>query len=162
MAQVDYTKARDPAFYGHAWVVGDAALSDKRTDAHGRRYYDCTAQYPTSLVFVAGPNCGAKRPDQRSTVTRTFNAHAQASYELFRSGVRAALFAGLVAMARLECEVALLAHVSAGIYAGPYRARLRSDFEGLVNELLHVMCETPSGPAPLGRYFQRVILTLLE
>ena len=163
LCQVDYTRARHPSFYGHAWVVGDAALSDKRTDRYGQRFYDVDVHYPTSLVFVAGPNCGSRGRDARSTMTRTFNPHAEADYALFRSGVRAALYAGLMAMARLGSEVALLAHVSAGIYAGPHRARLRADFEAIVNELLeHAKCDSPSGPAPLGRYFHRVILTLLE
>ena len=161
--QVDYTRARHPWLYGHAWVVRDFSLSAKRTDGYGQRSYDVDAQYPTSLVFVAGPNCGARGHDASSTMTRTFNPHAEADYVLFRSGVQAALYAGLMAMARLGSEVALLAHVSAGIYAGPHKARLRTDFEAIVNELLeHTMCDSPSGPAPLGRYFHRVILTLLE
>ena len=115
-------------------------------------------------MFVAGPNCGARGHDARSTMTRTFNPHAEADYTLFRSGVQAALYAGLMAMARLGIEVALLAHVSAGIYAGPHRAMLHADFEAIVNELLEhpKMCNSPSGPVPLGRYFHKVILTLLE
>jgi hypothetical protein len=36
-----------------------------------------------------------------------------------------------MAMARLGIEVALLAHVSAGIYAGPHRAMLHADFEAI-------------------------------
>jgi len=161
---VDYTRADQPWFYGHAWVVGDAALSAKRTNSYGQRFYDVDVQYPTSLVFVAGPNCGARGHDARSTMTRTFNPHAEADYTLFRSGVQAALYAGLMAMARLGIEVALLAHVSAGIYAGPHRAMLHADFEAIVNELLEhpKMCNSPSGPVPLGRYFHKVILTLLE
>lgn len=162
--RVDYTRAHDPSSYGHAWVVGDAALSAKRTNSYGQRFYDVDVQYPTSLVFVAGPNCGARGHDARSTMTRTFNPHAEADYTLFRSGVQAALYAGLMAMARLGIEVALLAHVSAGIYAGPHRAMLHADFEAIVNELLEhpKMCNSPSGPVPLGRYFHKVILTLLE
>jgi hypothetical protein len=96
-------------------------------------------------------------------MTRTFNPYAEADYRTFRSGVQAALYAGLMAMARLGIEVALLAHVSAGIYAGPHRAMLHADFVDIVNELLvHTKCISPSGPVPLGRYFDRVILTLLE
>ena len=163
LCQVDYTRARHPSSYGHAWVVSDAALSYKATDRYGQRFYNVGVQYPTSLVFVAGPNCGARGHDASSTMTRTFNPHAEADYVLFRNGVKAALYAGLMAMARLGSEVALLAYISAGIYAGPHRARLRDDFGAIVNELLeHTMCASPSGPAPLGRYFHRVILTLLE
>ena len=144
-------------------MVSDAALSYKATDRYGQRFYNVGVQYPTSLVFVAGPNCGARGHDARSTMTRTFNPHAEANYGLFRSGVKAALYAGLMAMARLGIEVALLAHVSAGIYAGPHRAMLHADFVDIVNELLeHTVCYSPSGPVPLGRYFHKVILTLLE
>jgi hypothetical protein len=163
LCQVDYTRAQHSWLYGHAWVVRDSFLSAKQTDSYGQRFYDVDDQYPTSLVFVAGPNCGARGHEASSTTTRTFNPHAEKDYGLFRSGVQAALCAGLMAMAQLGTEVALLAHISAGIYAGPHKAKLRADFEDIVNELLeHTMCDSPSGQAPLGRYFHRVILTLLE
>ena len=159
---VDYTRARRHSFYGDAWVVRDAALSDTRVDATNPRTFDVARHFPTTLVFVAGPNCGAWGRNARSTTRRTYNSYAEADYGLFRGCVQAALHAGLVAMARDGSTVALLAHVSAGLYAGPHRDKVRADFEGLVNEILDTPCATPSGPVPLGRYFERVILPTLS
>ena len=65
-------------------------------------------------------------------------------------------------MVRRRCTIALLAHVSAGIYAGRWKERLRDHFPTIVTELLSEQFETEDGRnAPLGRYFERVILTKL-
>lgn len=159
--QVDYTRARRGSFYGDAWVVSDAVLSDKLVGPNGQKSYALHETFPTSLVFVAGPNCGAKGRNSISTTWRTYNTYAEADFSIFRAGVKAALHAGLVAMARHGYDVALLAHVSAGIYAGPHQQALRDDFGDLVNELLDTPCATPSGAIPLGEYFQRVVLPTL-
>jgi len=159
---VDYTRARSASFYGDAWVVEDALLSSKRVAPPAQKSYAVTEAFPTSLVFVAGPNCGAWGRSDRSTTRRTYNRFAAEDYPLFRAGVEAALHAGLVAMARLGCDVALLAHVSAGIYAGEHKQALLADHESLVNDLLDTPCSAPSGPVPLGRYFQRVVLATLR
>lgn len=160
--KVDYTRAKQGSYYADAWVVDGTSLSAKATAPNGSRFFDHTQQYPTALVFVAGPNCGQlpKRPS--STMRRTFNGYMVEDYGLFREGVKAALYAGLLALAHTGCDVALLAHVSAGIYAGPWKDHLWRDFEAIVNELLSEECGTPSGPVPLGRFFDKVCLTKLK
>ena len=110
-------KGMPPGFsnpYGKAQPKG-------KGKAKGKKKYNTRRQYPTALVFVAGPNCGRKPSNPSSTMRRTFNPHMHADYGLFCEGVKAALRAGLHAMANTRCDVALLAHVSAGIYGGPWR-----------------------------------------
>lgn len=154
---VDYTCAKGSE-YGDAWCVDDARLSAKIRVGDEKRF-DTFSQFPTSLVFVAGPNAGTEGRGPNSTTLRTYNKLANEDYGLFREGVRAALHAGLLASAQMGCSVALLAHVSAGIYAGPHKARLKAEYEEIVNE---VLTDARQQPAPLGHYFERVILTLLE
>ena len=163
--QVDYTNAKDGSWYGDAWVVEGAALCAKKQVAgkRGQLAFDPRYQFPCTLVFVAGPNCGQAPAQPSSTMRRTFNHHMQQDYDLFRQGVQGALRAGLYAMARERCDIVLLAHISAGIYAGPWRQALRHEFGTIVNELLAEEYVTPSGKrVPLGRYFTRVVLTLLQ
>ena len=156
---VDYSQATDGALYGDAWCVDDVRLSAKLPSfsSADEAVFDTRYQYATSLVFVSGPNVGATGRSAVSTVRRTFNAHAEADYALFREGVKAALRAGLLAMAQLGCDVALLAFVSAGIYGGPHRDALRSEFGTIVDEIL----VDPRHQPALGHYFERVVLAVL-
>ena len=155
MQGVDYTSA-DCEDYADAWCVDGARLSAKL--AGEKPQFDTRFQYSTALIFVAGPNAGAQGYSEVSTTRRTLNTLMVDDYERFRGGVKCALHAGLLAMAQMGCDVALLAHVSAGIYAGPHRERLRHDYEQIVNEIL---TDPRQRPVPLGHYFERVILTLL-
>lgn len=150
---VDYTLAAAHE-YADAWCVDGAELSHKVV----HKGFDCLQAFRTSLVFVAGPNAGTRGRFDISTTRRTFNAPMEAEYALFRAGVQEAVRAGLLAMASLGCNVALLAHVSAGIYAGPHRRALWSDFGALVDEVLQ---DPRQQPAPLGCYFERVVLAKL-
>jgi hypothetical protein len=159
---VDYTRA-DPYHYADAWVVPNAELSYKIVKPNNNEY-DFSRWYTTTLVFVAGPNCGKKPKRLISTMRRTFNKKMLNDYNLFKEGVQAALFAGLCAMAENGCTIALLAYVSAGIYAGKHQNQLRKDFENLVNELLKKKCliKGTNKSIELGRYFDKVILTKLK
>ena len=68
-------------------------------------------------------------------------------------------------MAERGCTIALLAHVSAGIYAGRWRDRLWKEYPQIVTELLSEDFVTQAAgdvPVPLGRYFERVVLTKLQ
>lgn len=103
----DYTIA-EPSDYEEAWEVRDAVLSGDST-GRGERY-------ATDLIFVAGPNVGATGTSSGST-RRTFNTKIQ-TYGAFREGVKRALRAGLRKTDELQCQVALVAGVSTGIYAG--------------------------------------------
>jgi hypothetical protein len=172
---VDYTIAKPP-YYADAWVVRNAELSFKNMNDNKLVYnnknmlvpetnYDFTRSYQTSLVFVAGPNCGSnKDKGPSSSMRRTFNYNMSKDYDLFKEGVKAALFAGLCAMAKNGCTIALLAYVSAGIYGGDHKYNLRRDFESIVNELLKRKCsvQNTTKVVTLGSYFDRVILTKLN
>ena len=160
---VDYTRADRAGWYADAWVVHDASLSWKHVHQHGAEYVP-TQQYPTALVFVAGPNTGATGRDDSSTTTRTFNECMAADYDLFRKGVKAALLAGLHAMAAHQQDVALLAAVSTGIYAAhAHRPRLRAEYKDIVTEVLgEVVSSEGEDLVTLGHYCERVVLTKLE
>ena len=152
---VDYTAAEGGHEYADAWCVDGARLSRKAAGSG----YITNDQFETSFVFVAGPNVGSHGRSTVSTTRRTFNAHMEADYARFREGVKAALYAGLLAMAMMGHDVALLAHVSAGIYAGPHQKTLRAEFGDIVGEIL---VDARTVPKPLGHYFEKVILTKLH
>lgn len=165
---VDYTKA-EPYMYADAWIVPNAELSYKNIKDIKNKIFDITKTYSTTLVFVSGPNIGEFKmrngvKDEKSTMNRTWNTKMKNDYELFKNGVKAALFAGLCAMAEDGCTIALLAFVSAGIYGGKYRDKLRTDYEKIVNEVLLQKCLTKDSgkEVRLDQYFERVILTKLE
>jgi len=158
---VDYTEADSGHFYADAWCVDGACVSAKVVGDRALRAsnaYDTGHQFGTSLVFVAGPNVGAHGQSDVSTTRRTFNMHMEVEYSLFRRGVQAAVHAGLLAMAQMGVDIALLAHVSSGIYAGPHQHAIRHDFGDLVDEVLR---DERQLPAPLGCYFERVVLAKL-
>ena len=91
------------------------------------------------------------------------------SYDFFRECVKQAVRAGLDAMMREGCDVALLARISCGIYAGNHRERLNAEYLDLVNELLAEPigsirdAETGAitGTSTRGHYFQEVLVPLL-
>lgn len=162
---VDYTKA-DPYMYADAWIVKDVKLSYKDIK---QKIFITTNTYPTTLIFVSGPNIGKikmknGKKDELSTMNRTWNTKMSSKYNLFKEGVSAALYAGLCAMAENGCTIALLAYVSAGIYGGNYKEQLRKDYKEIVNNVLSKKCLTRDSnkEVELGQYFEKVILTKLE
>ena len=124
----DYTVAK-PRDYYEAWAVQGAILSGDSMGGGGL--------YATSLVFVAGPNVGS-RGTANGSMARTFN-HVLTEYKDFREAVKQAVRAGLVEMDKLGCQVALVAGVSTGIYAGPHRSDINVEFVDIVNEILREM-----------------------
>ena len=130
--------------------------------ALGFSEFDFDRQYRTELYFVAGPNVGTS---SRSSTKRTFNQLALQSYDVFKDGVRHAVRTGLLAMAHSGCDVVLLAGVSTGIYSGPYKDRIRSEYASLVNDLLSerlLRAGHGGRPSCLGDCFRRVVWTQLE
>ena len=124
---VDYTTTVKPSDYADAWVVREASLSRKDVNVStGSKSFNHLSQYPTSLVFVGGPNAGASRGSVASSTRRTFNQACEADYDLFRECLKAALRAGLLAMA-IAWKGA-----STGLYAGPHKLRVLADFETIL------------------------------
>ena len=152
---INYTRC-GPTDYGDAWSVSDVTLSWK-----DKNMYSTRTTYPTTLVFVSGPNSNA-RGDQWSCTARTFNTLLERDYDAFTRGVFCALQAGLTAMAADGCTVALVASVSCGIYAPPHfksgKKDINADFPGIVDAVLDSYVFTDgSAPRQLGCCFDRVI-----
>ena len=71
-------------------------------------------------------------------------------------GVEAALFAGLIAMVRNKCNIALLVYVSGGVYRGKHdKQDYKNLYENIVNNLL---MNVQINGVELGSYFDAVYL----
>ncbi|KAL1528731.1 hypothetical protein AB1Y20_010064 [Prymnesium parvum] len=163
--RVNYTDEEVlPSAYADAWILEDVNLSAKIRPplaARGlRAQFDTSRQYPTVLVFVAGPNANPPTGEElakSSHSRRTFNEVAASDFNVFCAGVKAALRTGLQAMVMRGCDVALLGVVSSGHQAGKWRRLLLNHYETLVNEVLSETDEETQ-PVPLGAYFELVLL----
>jgi len=154
---VDYTSADDPWAYADAWVVRECKVCYKVVNGYKCRF-DFTKCAPCHLVFCSGPNCGAAGSPEGSMVrTRNRKASHASQYGFFKECVAAALRAGLDAMIMEQADVALVARLSCGIYAGPHRERINAEFGDLVNSIL----EEQVGTSTRGHHFARVIVPML-
>jgi len=145
-----------PKEYADAWTINNVYLSDKNYYYKDSQYiYE--NQYKTTLVFVAGPNNnnpGTKGPI--NSVFRTYNKYTDKDFNIFMKGVEAALFAGLIAMVRSNCNVALLVYVSGGVYRGKHdKEDYKNLYENIVNNLL---MNVKINGVELGSYFDAVYL----
>lgn len=149
---VNYKSAR-PGDYYDAWIVNDCFVSEKKKDV---AYGDGDA-YNTScsLVFVAGPCClsrslsmgGNATKDYTRTIDRTYNDAMNNDYDLFIRGVAETFRAALDAMILNDVTVAILCHVSGGVYAGNhairYGDRNKDDCSELQEVVKKVLGEKP-------------------
>jgi hypothetical protein len=150
---IDYRELADPRGYADAYVVRDAVLCGKSPSG-----FVPSNTVTASLVFVGGPNAGARKGPTSST-TRTLNPNAIADYSFFRDSVKAAVRAGLDAMIQEKLTIALVARISCGIYAGPHRDLVNEQFLEIVNELLRETLSSPSNvESPRGSHFRKVIV----
>ena len=85
---------------------------------------------------------------------RTRNTQASGDYDFFKECVAAAIRAGLDAMIHEKVEIALVARVSCGLYAGTHKGRIGTDFTGLVQGLL----DEKVGKHARGAYFTEVLI----
>ncbi len=139
--------------YADAWVVRDAMLTTKENGG-----FKSDKTYPATLVFVAGPNAGAKGSDGGS-MTRTLNTSAADNYDLFKEQIKGAVRAGLDAMIMEGVDIAIVAGVSTGIYAGKHKTQINDEFVNIINKILEEdMPETKYGNSyKRGEYFDEVI-----
>lgn len=140
--------------------------------------YDTRNKFAATIVFVAGP---CANPDQDPTKTqgqasiktslrgdtnfwgsqpKTFSKASQSQtdgYIFFRKAVKAAVRVGLDAMAKEKVQVAMLARVSCGIYAGKvlHERAINEDFIPIVTEILN---EPVSSHFIRGQYFKYVLI----
>lgn len=167
---VDYTRvfpSIEARMYADAWALPSQALCRKE----GTRF-DTNHKYPTTLVFVAGPNANPPRSHPpNSSMRRTFCAKAHDAREFFEAGTAWAIYAALCAAKDSECNVVLLPFVSGGLYAGPWRGakgRLDAYVENINrmlgvhdgHEVKGVMPDNTEVP-PLGRFFSQVAVVVL-
>jgi len=150
---VDYGSATHPESFADAWVVPDAMLCAKVQ--HPARF-DTERTFPSALVFSAGPNAGCRKSAKGSTARTVCNL-ALRDYSFFRACVKEAIRTGLDAMVRVNCDVALIARVSCGIYAGPHRKRIGTEFVAICDELLNEKVR-PGSELRRGHYFGSVII----
>ena len=131
---VDYVNATDARCFADAWVVNEGQVCVKSQTPKAFHPQKCA---PVVLVFSAGPNAGACGSKEGS-MCRTLNTMAcnEDNYDFFRGCVKEAVRTGLDAMMGAGCDVALVARLSCGIYAGPHRDRINQEFVALVDELL--------------------------
>ena len=136
---VDYVHSSQPGDYAEAWRVRECCVSRKIYIQKQSKYiYDTTGtKVPCELVFVIGPNAGASQRSTGTTArTRSLRASSEREYIFFKESVKCAVRVGLDAMIDGGCDIALVAMVSCGIYAGPHRKRINREFVGMVDELL--------------------------
>jgi len=164
--RVNYTEEEiDASSYADAWVVEGVRLSSKSRHSLPTRKlpsrFDTSQQYPTTLVFVAGPNAdsaSASDPTPGSYARRTYSSACAENYDRFCGGVKAALRTGLHAMAMRGCNVAVLGQLPGGKRAGQWGERLSGgDYRKMVES---VLAEThpQSQPFPLSRWFELVVV----
>jgi hypothetical protein len=162
---VDYRRA-SPLEYRDAWHVTNCALSNKGTSG----FQTAEAEMRFSLVFVAGPlarpshtlNLPRKIGDYTCTQARTYNPRTQ-EYETFRACVVETFIAAFSAMACAGDTIAIVCHVSGGIYAGPHSTAYGDKNDDGFHELQEVvklaLCHQLENGCTLGDYFDRVIFS---
>ena len=160
----DYRRA-SAADYRDAWHVSNCLVCEKTV-----RAYDFDNRVRCSLVFVAGPlakgghslNPPFKQGDYASTQYRTFNELTEHDYTHFLRCVEETFHAALLAMAMQGDTIAILCHVSGGIYAGNWRS-IYGDKAAALTELKKVVNGVLSNRllngVPLGCYFERVVFS---
>ena len=153
--------------YAQAIVVRDTYLrpkTNRNPDAYKNSYL------LTNLVFVAGPNVGAKGSgDGRSTTKRTFNTYLSHHYDLFIEAVKWTYFAALHSIAMEGKRIALLPWISGDLYAGNFKATYGvnntdggSEMQKAIGEVLKWQCNFQGKPYPLGHAFDRVAVVHLK
>jgi len=150
--RVDYVHTKKSSDYAlPAFVLKNAVMS--RKDAGGFAKH---AFFRSHLVFVAGPNV-ADIGTPRGTMRRTRNAKAGKDYTFFKECVGVALRTGIDALAAAGAKVILIARLSTGIYAGPYKKVFNQEFTTLLDRVL----EEKVNGVPRFQLFDRVIEPML-
>ena len=154
---VDYVNTKDPEDFADVWVVKNAKLRGRNNE--GR--FDPHMPIIGTLVFSAGPNVGCRRSVYGST-TRTFCREALYNWGFFLQSVRACLRASIDAMIADGVDIALIARVSCGVYAGKHRQRINNDFLTILDSILdeQIDCRDPRSPTR-GNHFREVVVPML-
>ena len=148
---VDYVHARGAEAFADAWIVHGATLCAKSQKPPS---FNLECKFPATLVFSSGPNAGCRQSPHGSTA-RTLNERAAKDYAFFRECVKETVRTGLDAMVSAGCNVALVAKVSCGIYAGRHRDHIMREFQVIVDELL---AEQVTASQIRAAFFLRVVI----
>ena len=158
-------KNAQPEDYKDAWYVDNCLVSLKTKNS-----YNFGKNIRCSLVFVAGPQAkdGHKITtpnnfgDYSSTQFRTFNRSAAENYSVFKESVENTFYAALLSMAMKGDNIAVLCHVSGGIYAGKWRTQYGDkapNLDEFVSVVNNVLTKYELNGMPLGCYFDRVVFS---
>ena len=162
--RIDYRRA-SPIDYCDAWHVNNCLVCQKTSSS-----YNFDNRLRCSLIFVAGPLAKGghslhpplKQGDYASTQYRTFNELTENDFTHFMKCVEETFHAALLAMAMKGDTIAILCHVSGGIYAGKWRS-VYGDKAGNFNHLKRVVNNVLKNKSlngmPLGCYFERVVFS---
>lgn len=148
--------------YGNAWHLSDCVVSQKKARFLVQKYFEVSESVKCSLVFVAGPNAKQQtlryqQPNHENyvaTCARTYDQHANENYEYFKECVKHTLAAGLTAMAKNGDKIAVLCHVSGGLYAGPHKEYTHEILRELT---INVLYTYKYNDKYLINYFERVV-----
>lgn len=153
---IDFTKTKDANDYNGAYVVDICRLSavDKN-----KQLVDAT-QYPVLMVFSDSINANPNIGTEYGTMKRTLNQEAIHNYDFFKQCVKMKLRSGLDAMASSGVTHALVARLSAGIYAGKHKEKFDKDFNSILQEVLDEKVG-PNGEKR-GQFFEKVIIPKLS
>ena len=135
----DYTRAADAEAHDFAWSpqVGRTKLSYEVNDSAGNKELDRDRQFAAALVFVGAANAGDEGKDETSSMRRSFSKKAVKDYAFFRATVMLALRRGLLLMVTKNITVAVLSKIGTGLYAGPWKKRIRAEFSAVLDEALN-------------------------
>jgi len=175
---VNYVNATIAEEYADAWLVPDVQLSPKAIKAKSQQdesgdqlgdepnvelIFDTKNKFPCALVFVGGPNAGASNRSEGS-MARTLNKRSVDDYDFFKDCVKVALREGFDVMIQEGFEVAIVARISCGIYAGGHKERINDEFVAIVDSILEepiTTCHEPITLMARGMFFKEVIVRML-
>jgi hypothetical protein len=155
-----------PQDYEDAWLVTNCLVSEKNKEKFNYENFE-----RCNLVFVAGPLARErittyngeepkKQGDYISTMQRTINEKASVNFNEFLLCVRSAFLAFFKMMALRKIPVAILGHVSGGIYAGPWKSNYGTDSDlSKLKTLISGILQEDFLGYPLGRYFKLVVFS---
>jgi len=160
---IDFTSVLEPEFYKFAFSLQDVPIIDNTvTRPPG---CPCSSQRNVNLVFVYGPNVGfSGRTDIGSgRRTKVSGYNERNDYDQFKQSVTEAIRAGLEKMIADGVEIAIVARVSCGIYAGRAssltRRHINRDYEGIITNILSM--DYPLNSNRIGDNFRRVIIPVV-
>lgn len=135
---IDYTRDRGkPHLYYFSKYVDGVMLSNQNENGIvSNEYYDC------DLVFAFAPN--ASNSGTRTGSMQRTKSHCQSyyNYEFFKEGIYYALSHAIDNMIHNEVNIAIIAKIGTGIYAGDYkdpknyRNRINNDFNEILEKVL--------------------------